>query len=345
MDRRDIERLVQRWTKEGIAEGRLDTFDQLLSEDVVDRSGPTLSHGVEPFKARAAAVREAFADIDIRMADLLVDGDAIAWRWALGTRRASRAWPTGRRLTLRCHPSDSRATGSSSTDHGRRLGRQAPVRSGTTLERATSLVSPTTEPAYDVALRVPRRHHRDRCRQVTLRKATCHGPCQLFAVHVASLRDRCRLPSQGQATCLAILVALAAIHALLPRHAKASVTCRLTPLALSPGRDRGDNHRIDVARSRDLGDEHRDACRPPLQRSSTSHVMLVASANDPCRRVSSSPCLAILSPCSRSLSPCLAIPLAPPRPVTSKLPATKHGGRPDVSSFNAAWHWLPAGVR
>jgi steroid delta-isomerase-like uncharacterized protein len=103
MDRRDIERLVQRWTKEGIAEGRLDTFDQLLSEDVLDRSGPTLSQGIEPFKARAAAVRAAFTDIDIRLEDLVVDGDAIAWRWALtGTHVGAFAGvaPTGRRITL-----------------------------------------------------------------------------------------------------------------------------------------------------------------------------------------------------------------------------------------------------
>src|SRR5450432_172937 len=56
---------------------------ELLAEDVLDRSGPTPSRGVEPFKARAAAVRAAFAEIEIRVEDSLVDGDAIAWRWAL----------------------------------------------------------------------------------------------------------------------------------------------------------------------------------------------------------------------------------------------------------------------
>ena len=96
--------LVQRWTQEAIAGGRLDVFDELLAEDVLDGSGPVASRGVEPFKARAAAVRAAFAEIDLRIEDLLVDGDAIAWRWALtGTHVGTFAGvtPTGRRITLR----------------------------------------------------------------------------------------------------------------------------------------------------------------------------------------------------------------------------------------------------
>jgi steroid delta-isomerase-like uncharacterized protein len=103
MERRDIERLVQRWTKEAIADGRLDIFDDLLAENVFDRSASAASQGVESFKARAAAVRAAFADIDIRVEDLIVDGDAIAWRWALtGTHVGNFAGvaPTGRRIAL-----------------------------------------------------------------------------------------------------------------------------------------------------------------------------------------------------------------------------------------------------
>jgi steroid delta-isomerase-like uncharacterized protein len=104
MDRHDIDKLVQRWAQEGIARGRLETFDELLSPDVLDRSGPAPSRGVETFKARAAAVRAAFAEIDMRVEDLVVDGAAIAWRWALtGTHVGPFAGvgPTGRRVTLR----------------------------------------------------------------------------------------------------------------------------------------------------------------------------------------------------------------------------------------------------
>jgi steroid delta-isomerase-like uncharacterized protein len=104
MDRHDIERLLKRWTQDAIAAGRLETFDELLAEDVVDRSGPAPTTGVESFKTRAAAVRAAFADIAIVAHDVLVDGDAIAWRWTLtGTHVGAFAGlaPTGRRATLR----------------------------------------------------------------------------------------------------------------------------------------------------------------------------------------------------------------------------------------------------
>jgi predicted ester cyclase len=103
MKRQDIEKFVQRWTQEAIVEGRLETFDELLAKEVRDRSGPVPSQGIEPFKVRAAAVRAAFADLDIRVEDLIVDGDAIAWRWALtGTHAGTFAGvaPTGRRITL-----------------------------------------------------------------------------------------------------------------------------------------------------------------------------------------------------------------------------------------------------
>ena len=104
MDRHATEKLVKRWTQEAIAEGRLEAFDELLHENALDCSGPTPSYGVEPFKARSAAVRAAFAEIEIRVDQLIVDGDAFAWRWTLTGKHvgpfASLA-PTGRRVTLR----------------------------------------------------------------------------------------------------------------------------------------------------------------------------------------------------------------------------------------------------
>jgi len=103
MDRQDIEKLIRRWT-EAIAVERLDIFDELLADDIVDRSGSTPMSGVESFKVRAGAVRSAFADITIDVDDLIVEGDAIAWRWSLtGTHVGAFAGlaPTGRRATLR----------------------------------------------------------------------------------------------------------------------------------------------------------------------------------------------------------------------------------------------------
>jgi predicted ester cyclase len=104
MDRAGIERLVKRWTQEGIAEGCLDVFDELVADDAVDRSGPSPGQGVASFKARAGAVRAAFSEIQIVVDDLVVGGDAIAWRWSLtGTHVGPFAGlaATNRRATLR----------------------------------------------------------------------------------------------------------------------------------------------------------------------------------------------------------------------------------------------------
>jgi steroid delta-isomerase-like uncharacterized protein len=104
MDRREIDELVRRWTRDAMAAGRLEVFDELLAKDVVDRSGPTPSRGAEAFKARAAVVQTAFADIEIHVEDLIANGDAIAWRWVLeGTHVGPFAGlaATGRRASLR----------------------------------------------------------------------------------------------------------------------------------------------------------------------------------------------------------------------------------------------------
>jgi predicted ester cyclase len=104
MERTDIDRLVTRWTRDAIADGRFDTFDDLLTPDAVDRSGPVPVLGVESFKVRAGVVRAAFAGMQIVVDDLVIEGDAIAWRWTLtGTHVGPFAGlaPTGRRATLR----------------------------------------------------------------------------------------------------------------------------------------------------------------------------------------------------------------------------------------------------
>ncbi len=85
--------------------GAFDVFDDLLARDVVDRSGATPSVGVETFKVRAWP-RFALPSPSIQMAidDLIVDGEALAWRWSLtGTHVGPFAGmaPTGRQDQLR----------------------------------------------------------------------------------------------------------------------------------------------------------------------------------------------------------------------------------------------------
>ncbi len=104
MNRSEAENLVRQWTDDAIAAGRLDVFDRLLADDVLDRSGASPLRGVESFKQRAAAVRAAFADIRIVVDDLVVEGSAIAWRWTLtGTHVGAFAGiaATGRPVALR----------------------------------------------------------------------------------------------------------------------------------------------------------------------------------------------------------------------------------------------------
>jgi predicted ester cyclase len=84
MKREAIDTLIRRWT-EAIATG--DIFDELLAEDVCDRSSEPPTRGRATFKARAAAIRAALADITMTIDDRVIDAPEetprIAWRWTL----------------------------------------------------------------------------------------------------------------------------------------------------------------------------------------------------------------------------------------------------------------------
>jgi steroid delta-isomerase-like uncharacterized protein len=83
MDRTAIERLVHAWATQGVAEGHLATFDELLHPEIVDVSGGRQSRGVESFKQRAKAVADAFSQRTVTIDDLVVGEAHIAWRWTL----------------------------------------------------------------------------------------------------------------------------------------------------------------------------------------------------------------------------------------------------------------------
>jgi steroid delta-isomerase-like uncharacterized protein len=103
MERREIEEIVGRWA-EAVAEGRVEAFDALVDEAVKDTSGGAESRGRVSFKERARAVVEAFSERTVAIDALVVEGDAIAWRWTLhGTHTGPFAGiaPTGKRVTLR----------------------------------------------------------------------------------------------------------------------------------------------------------------------------------------------------------------------------------------------------
>jgi predicted ester cyclase len=103
MNRSQCQTLAERWAREGVAEGRVDVFDELVSADAVDHSGPVSMKGVEGFKTRTRGIHDAFTDVDVVVLDLLVDGDKLAWRWTLTATHHGAflgVAPTGRRVTM-----------------------------------------------------------------------------------------------------------------------------------------------------------------------------------------------------------------------------------------------------
>jgi hypothetical protein len=78
MNRAEIESLVQRWAS-AVASSSTDALAQLIAEDKPDVRGPAL--------ARAAAVQAAFTQMTVQVDALIVEGDAIAWRWTLTALR------------------------------------------------------------------------------------------------------------------------------------------------------------------------------------------------------------------------------------------------------------------
>jgi predicted ester cyclase len=103
MDRSHVRALAERWATEAVAADRVEVFDELVSADAVDRSGPTPVSGVEGFKLRTRAVHAAFTEIAVSVEEVLVDGDRIAWRWTLTATHTGQfvgVAPTGRRVTM-----------------------------------------------------------------------------------------------------------------------------------------------------------------------------------------------------------------------------------------------------
>jgi predicted ester cyclase len=81
----------------------VEVFDELVSADAVDHSGPVPRSGVEGFKSRTRVIHDAFTDVEVVVADLLVDGDKLAWRWRLTATHHGPflgVAPTGKRVTM-----------------------------------------------------------------------------------------------------------------------------------------------------------------------------------------------------------------------------------------------------
>jgi steroid delta-isomerase-like uncharacterized protein len=75
----DAKQLLERIFDEIINEGRLDSVDELFTEDYVDH-GPTGDlNGRDAFRAVIAAWRDAVPDVHCEVFDVIQDGDRAAW--------------------------------------------------------------------------------------------------------------------------------------------------------------------------------------------------------------------------------------------------------------------------
>lgn len=70
--------IVRRLFEDGVNTGKLEIFDQLVSEDYV---GPNGEKGVAGFRGIIAGLRKGIPDIHYTIEDCLGDGDRVALRW------------------------------------------------------------------------------------------------------------------------------------------------------------------------------------------------------------------------------------------------------------------------
>jgi predicted ester cyclase len=92
MKRASILALVERWLHEAVGRHRPELFDELVTGDAA------------PYKRRAAALHAALSNLETELAELVVEGDRIAWRFSVtGDHVGELAGiaATGRRVTLR----------------------------------------------------------------------------------------------------------------------------------------------------------------------------------------------------------------------------------------------------
>lgn len=97
--------LVRRYVEEVWNAGKLDAIDELLTADYVnhDPMNPEVPPGAVGAKKLATLYREAFPDINLRLEDVICEGDFVVDRWtATGTHKGSLfgVAPTGKRVTV-----------------------------------------------------------------------------------------------------------------------------------------------------------------------------------------------------------------------------------------------------
>ncbi|HEY3070527.1 MAG TPA: ester cyclase [Gaiellaceae bacterium] len=87
----DNKMISRRVVEEGFAQGKVELFDDLVAEDVVNHDEtlpPEIPPGREGVKALAQGYKMAFPDLVLTVEDQIAEGDKVATRWtARGTHQ------------------------------------------------------------------------------------------------------------------------------------------------------------------------------------------------------------------------------------------------------------------
>jgi steroid delta-isomerase-like uncharacterized protein len=98
------EEIVRKWIDEGFSRGKVELADELLADDIVNHTAqPGQGPGRDGVKKAVLALRSAFPDLQIRIADVVAQGDTVAVRDEItGTHSAvyNGVQPTGRKVTV-----------------------------------------------------------------------------------------------------------------------------------------------------------------------------------------------------------------------------------------------------
>jgi steroid delta-isomerase-like uncharacterized protein len=100
--------LIRRWFEEVWNGGRIELVDELRAADTVATGlgeGDAESRGNAAFKTFYSNMRQAFPDLQVRIEDMIAEGDRVAVRATFeGTHmgEALGAAPTGRRVSFAC---------------------------------------------------------------------------------------------------------------------------------------------------------------------------------------------------------------------------------------------------
>ncbi|MCB9079463.1 MAG: ester cyclase [Anaerolineaceae bacterium] len=105
MSAEQLKAIVSRWVEGGWNQGQLALVDELYTTDYMihDPSTPDFPGGQAAFKQFVADLRTGLPDIQVKIEDIMAEGDKVVWRWRItGTHAGNLKGipPTGRPVVI-----------------------------------------------------------------------------------------------------------------------------------------------------------------------------------------------------------------------------------------------------